>query len=696
MSFLSPIFLLALSAIGVPLIIHLLNLRRPERVRFSTLAFFEELQKTTIRKIKVKRYLLLLLRLLAIACLAMVLARPFLPPGFGNSTNTQSPSLNAVLIDNSISMSRIGEQGPLIEQAKKIIASIEQKAKESDRFILQVTNGEEQYSTILGHNQLLRKLDELKIQPSGNYAIERINDLYEILEEAPYENKRLFIISDGQLSQFSNQVELIEAPRSVTSTFISLEQVEVQNTVINGIESSTNMIGAGLPIQLSVNIENKADIPIANQFVSLEYKDVLVGQYSLSLPANSSGSFDFEITPSGDGISNGRILIEGDEFTLDNEYFFSIQVPEVRNILWIKDKDQPQQLTSYTQIVLEASNNNDSQLSYKEGAIEILGTNEISEFDAIIFDGVESIPEFAFTNLQDYVQSGKGLIFFPSEKGDIRNYNSFLSEFNLGSFDGIVGEYGSFKSISKGTSLLEEHPIFTGLFDKDETDLLRITNPDIYYYYKLRTSSSPGGFTIFSLNNGDPLIREKKFGDGKIIVSSIGNDPGWSNFSVKPLYAPLYYRTLLYAASSADGGFTNHSLGAEFNWIGDINPEESSLTVKGETVTPEARVIASGVQISYPAKAWSPGWVTLSDNEKTYSIASNLERKESDFIKLERSNLEQFSLVDASELDGESIENEIQASGFGREIWSWFMLAGLLFLVLESLVSVYYKAETIN
>ncbi|HBQ61566.1 MAG TPA: hypothetical protein DD671_18635, partial [Balneolaceae bacterium] len=106
MSFLNPLFLFALVAVGLPLLIHLLNLRRPQKVSFSTLAFFRELKNTTIKRIRIKRYLLLILRLLAIACLALVLARPFLPPALSGGGSAQAPALNAVLLDNSISMSR--------------------------------------------------------------------------------------------------------------------------------------------------------------------------------------------------------------------------------------------------------------------------------------------------------------------------------------------------------------------------------------------------------------------------------------------------------------------------------------------------------------------------------------------------------------------------------------------------------------
>lgn len=691
--------MIAVSAVGLPLIIHLLNLRRPRKVQFSTLSFFKELQKTTIRKIRVKRYLLLLFRLLAVACLAFVLSRPFLPPGFGGSGNSLAPALNTILIDNSISMSRIGQNGPLLEQAKEIVKSIEATSKDSDRFILQVTNGESQYSTILGHSQLLRKLEELTFTSSGNYGTKRIAGLVEILEDVPYENKRLFVITDGQRSQFLEDNTIENIPKTITATFINLGEVEVQNTVVVNLESSTNMIGVGLPVNLAVTIQNKSEVPVANQFLSLEVEGELVGQYSVSLPAGAQEVYAFEVSPSKVGSSNGKVIIEGDEFTLDNEIYFTIEVPESRDILWVKEDDNTE-FNSYTGVVLEASGSNDSQLSYTESGVEILGTSNLRNYDAIILDGLRVVPDFAFENLLDFVQSGKGVVFFPSETGDLRNYNSFLSQYNVGSFEGIQGEYAAFNSISKGSVLQEDHPIFAGLFEQETSEELRIANPDVYYYYKLKPSTSPGGFNIISMNNSDPLIREKRFGEGRLLVSATGSDLGWSNFPVKPLFAPFFYRTFLYASSSDEGGFVEHKLGDVFEWIGNTNMEETELDVEGNVVFPEATVTPSGVRVNHPAEDWVPGWVTIKDSERAYSIAVNMEREESEFVQFNKDERESIAngmtFVDAFGLNNESLQNEIKASGLGREIWSWFMMAGIVFLVIESLISIFYKAETIS
>ncbi|MEX0720632.1 MAG: BatA domain-containing protein [Balneolaceae bacterium] len=698
MSFLNPLFLFALIAVGLPLLIHLLNLRKPQKIAFSTLAFFQELKNTTIKRIRIKKYLLLFLRLAAIICLALVLARPFLPPGLSGGGNSQAPALNAILLDNSISMSRIGNEGPLFDYAKKIIGEIEQASKEDDRFVLQVTNGEAESSSILNHANLQKILSDLEITPSGNFSANRLTALVEMLEEAPYSNKKIFIVSDGQSSQFSQLQELDD--ENIVFTFIDVGEVPVQNTMVENISTSTNMIGTNIPFTMNVDVVNRGEVQAVNQFVSLQFEGESAGQYSLSLQPGESKTFTFEVNPSKTGSSKGQIFIEGDDFQADNEYYFTVQIPETRKILWIKGREQAGNLISYTGAMLQAAGENDAQLSYDEASPDILETVNLTDYDAVILDGVEEIPEYTFQPLQRFVQEGNGLVFFPSEVGNLNNYNNFLSQFNAGRFAGIQGEYSSFNSIASADELLEDHPAFSGLFDREADEQVRFTRPNIYYYLKLNPNNSGTGFDLLSLNNGDVLIHEKRFGQGNLLISAIGNDPGWSNFPVKPLFAPFYYRMMLFAASSDEGGFLNHQLGNQFSWTGNIDAENAVIRTDDEEIKPTVNVVSSGIQITYSAQEWQPGWITISDGNREVILSANLVREESMFTETSENELQsllrgtKIAMVDAARLDEEELQNKILSSGFGREIWNWFMLAGLLFLIAETLTSLWYKTET--
>ncbi len=697
MSFLTPIFLFALTAVALPLVIHLLNLRKPKRIQFSTLAFFKELQKTTIRKIRIKRLLLLALRLLAIACLAMVLARPFLPPIFGTSASSNLPTIYAILIDNSISMSRIGSKGPLINQAKEIVQAIAVASKEDDRFIIQTTNGEQINASTLTAAQLERRIGALNVTNSGAFLAERMNTLLLALEESPYQNKKLYIIEDGnQDLETVLTGDLEQQISNYAVSVLSVEDVSVQNTFVTGISTSSSIIGEGIPLLVDVSVQNAGDVIAANQFLTVLLEGETIGQYSLQIDPQETQTFSFEINPSQSGAITGLATIEGDGFLLDNNYFFSVQIPDQRNVLWVQKQGANPNEISYTSAILDAHGAENTQIKYSKITQGEFISTSIDEFDALILDGLNKVPEFMFSDLQEFVQQGKGIVFFPSQIADIENYNRFLNLFNAGNFTGVSGDYASFNSIAKGSVLLEDHPVFSGLFELNENEQLSFAMPDVYYYLKLQTNNSGFGLNVIEMNNGDPLLREKKFGEGRLIVSTIGNDPAWSSFPVKALFAPTYYRTILYAASLEEGGLSNHLLGETFRWRGEADPKTTELVWNEETIQVNPQNLGGTISLDYKGYEWEPGWVTITDGEKIYKTALNLPGSESVFERSENTIAENINLVDTGSLSSEEIAGKIQTSGFGKEVWHWFMLAGFLLLVTESLVSIFYKAETIN
>jgi hypothetical protein len=104
MTFLNPLLLLGLAAAALPVLLHLLNQRRPREVVFSSVALLKDVQATTTRRVKIEERLLLLLRVLALACLALGFARPILEgrlAGLG-----EAPVSVALVVDNSLSTAR--------------------------------------------------------------------------------------------------------------------------------------------------------------------------------------------------------------------------------------------------------------------------------------------------------------------------------------------------------------------------------------------------------------------------------------------------------------------------------------------------------------------------------------------------------------------------------------------------------------
>ena len=102
MQFLFPTFLWSLLAVGIPIAIHLFNFRRTRRIYFSNVSLLKNVEMETSSFRRLKQYLILATRVLAIAALALAFAQPYLPSSNKSGTNAQS--VTSVYLDNSFSM----------------------------------------------------------------------------------------------------------------------------------------------------------------------------------------------------------------------------------------------------------------------------------------------------------------------------------------------------------------------------------------------------------------------------------------------------------------------------------------------------------------------------------------------------------------------------------------------------------------
>lgn len=709
MNFLNPFFLLGLLAVAVPVVIHLINLRRPQKVQFSTLSFLNELKKSTIRRIRIKQYLLMAIRALAVLFLALALARPFLPPTLTGSSGSDTPKAVGILIDNSASMNRVGTKGPLIEQAKEVAASIIQGARTDDRFLVATTNGELPVLNLSGASRAVEQIGEVEAKNTGNFISTAMQLLYERLQQAPMEAAIVYLVTDGQQSQLQDleklDLEAGTAAKQVSFQMVELGNVNQQNLAISDISLRSQMLSRGTPVTVEVQVENVGNVSAVNQFVSMEVENRMVGQYPVALEPGESGEFLFEIVAEEVGDIAAEVILDGDEVSYDNSRFFVLRIPQSRSVLLIGDEASGlADFRSYLKPALEAAKSTNTQIEFTEAQVEDLDQSEIFSHDVIVLDGLREIPEYWFDDLQRFVQDGKGVLFFPSEQGDVNNYNAFFRLFNAGSFQNIKGEYASFQSVDEFGELVEGHPILDDLFDKEEQEQISLDLPELFFYYQYREPDNTGSYTILTSRTGDPLLTEQRFGEGRLLTSAFGADPGWTNFPVNPLFAPLYYRSVLYASSPEQGGLEEHVLGEAFEWEGRLQNRDVEIRKGEEVIKPEVEGLPDGIRLRYDAREWTPGIVAIADNNQERLVAVNQNIMESHFDTLPFTELEKMlskyvtinEKIDAGDLSEQRLVNQLNAASFGKEIWSWFIWIALCLLIAEMLVSKLYKAENMN
>src|SRR5262249_30960068 len=137
-NFLNPLFLFGLAAAAIPMLIHLFTRRKPREVRFPSLEFLAEVNQSEIRRLRLKQWLLLVLRTLGVALLARARARRSLRGSAGARGGSGAAASTLVaLVDVSGSMGAPDAEGrPLTATARRVVESLLATLGPADELLL--------------------------------------------------------------------------------------------------------------------------------------------------------------------------------------------------------------------------------------------------------------------------------------------------------------------------------------------------------------------------------------------------------------------------------------------------------------------------------------------------------------------------------------------------------------------------------
>lgn len=199
MSFNYPQFLWALTALAIPIIIHLFNFRRTTRIFFSNTRFLKQVKQETTQKRKLKRYLILASRLLFLFFLVLAFAQPFLP---AREQLTSQRNL-VIYLDNSYSMSApVQEKVRGLDAAIAYVREIAELFPAETRFKL-LTNDFAPFSnSFKSKSEIIDQLSQIRFSSTARNATEIIKRIGE-------SNNTVFWISDFQQATFGDRKSVV-------------------------------------------------------------------------------------------------------------------------------------------------------------------------------------------------------------------------------------------------------------------------------------------------------------------------------------------------------------------------------------------------------------------------------------------------------------------------------------------------------
>ncbi len=691
MTFLNPAILFGLMAASVPILLHFMNLRKLKKIEFSTLNFLKELQKTKIRRIKLKQWLLLLLRILIIVFVVLGFARPAVT---GSGSGSSAAATSAVfIIDNTFSMSVVFNEGSYFNKAKQAAIKLTGSFKMGDEIaVIPFVSDQGMSVTPKSNLELIKsEIEAIKVLNTRGTLNEALIKAGRILYDSQNINKEIYIFTDLQKgSFFRNENEISYLPQLLNGSrifIIDMGSRTIYNTGVDGIKSGNQIFEKGKKVGFYSTITNYSEERVS-QVASLLINGKRSAQQSVLLSPKESKDFYFETTLSDTGVISASVEIEDDDINGDNKRFLNFYIPDkIKVLLLYKDIED----TRFIKLAL--SSQPPSSLQVTEAEIENLFAYQLKNFDAVIITG--SVDGEPANRLDEYLIEGGGVLLFPGSKETLSSIQSFFRKLNIPAPENFTGSVNSRETISQFDRVDLNHPLFTDLFE--ESGNTKIESSDLFHYLKINPGS---GINIISMFDRSSFLSEHKSGSGKILLYNISPVLSWSNFPLKSLFPTLINKSIMYLSFSSKGNnqiLSGEELpvnirGAFSNQIKVIKPDGlveyiNADSISGKNYFRYMNTNLTGTFSFYSGNRLLDHFAVNHDPMESiseYSSVSDL----NDFLRKTGYDYGTTSLNEKG-----NIIEQVNGARFGDELWQYFIIAALLLALLEMFVARSTKKE---
>ena len=596
--FLHAIMLAGLGAAVMPIVLHLLSRARFRNVEWGAMMFLESATARLRNRSRLAQWLLLALRVLAIALLALALARPVIRRAAGPVGG--HGLVVVVVIDGSPSMLHPEQNTTRFELARKAALGILADLHAGEEAAL-VELGAPTYTDTPPTTDLQRIASRLaSLEPAYGSAdlAEGVRRAEALLVNRADVPREVYLIADRQRSTWESlSSRRHDIPEKIIA--VPIGSTENHNVAVEGVELLDPPAVAGLPMRVRVRVRNWADTPRGDLPLTI-VAGKAVERTTLNLGANATEDLTRSIAISQPGASLLTATIGPAGMPGDDTAQLAVNVSDPLRVLTVNGEPPTvlQRVPSpaftgtcdYFGLALDPYNATErkkpSPFLLRFASASPWPKPDRVDRVVVLADAVPPSDDAARA-LEQFVFSGGGVLLAPGANVSAEDWNRRLWS------DGQGLAPAPMDAVQNGpaTSLLgvqSGSPVFA-FFTGNSSAVPAI---DIARWSRFGSRFAPGSDVLASLKSGDPFLLERKFGRGRVIAMAGPLDASWSNLPLTRLYLPLMQSIVRRLASSNDSEL-NLSVGS---------PIELTVAAPGnaavEIVRPDGHVDRSTLSVA--------------------------------------------------------------------------------------------------
>ena len=541
MNFLAPLFLAGLAALAVPIIVHLINRERKEVTEWPSLMFIERVPYRSVRRQKIRDWLLFAIRCLALILLIAAFARPFIERRLAGAAGALDTAREVVvLLDRSYSMG----YGDRWERATAAAGEAIGGAGANDRVTLVSFAETPSALNQRGADQasLRAALDAVKPGSRGTKYAPALKLASKILDESELRNREIVLITDFQKVGWDGH-EDVELPAGTQLRPVDVSDASAPNVAVTTVELHRAMVEGRERVTVNARLTNTGDKPATGIPVTLRLNDREIEKKSLTLAPNSAGTATFSPVALPAGLTQGVVSAGADALAADNSYNFVLSPEQALSILII---EPPASRTTQSLYLTQAFSVGDRPVmrtTVKSSGAVTFG--DLAGKSLVILNDAPFPAGDLGRRLRTFVEQGGGLLIALGEKSTPSSFVGVASDM----LPGPVGQPVD-RGLDRGgtlTSIEYAHPIFELFSGPRSGDF---SSAQFYRYRKLELSGAAGVLARF--DDGTPAVVEKPLGAGKVVVLASTADIFWNDLALRPIFVPFIHQVARYTGTYTD------------------------------------------------------------------------------------------------------------------------------------------------
>ncbi len=703
MVFLFPAFLFGLFSLAIPIIIHLVEMRRPKRVVFTNVAFLREVKELTASSRRLKRLLILACRLLALTALVLAFAQPFRPARRAGSGPLDDIRL---YLDNSLSMQQASATAavPLLDEAKSQIRQLTAVLGATTRFRF-LDNGFSGGQTATAAPALLdalaRTTYSARTVPTGA-AVQRLlnpgagSSGTDVGRAAA---PKVFVYSDFQRNTFDPALLTRLSRENPTADLylLPLQAQATRNVTVDTVLLTDEFVRPDAPNRLLVRVANRGVEKATGVAVKVFVDEQQASAFALDLAPGEvkTTEVDFRL-PASAGITpgatrRGRVEVADVPVTFDNTYYFTLRVaPPIRVFgLSAGTTATPAQQAFGAEPAFQFTAATERSLNYRTAA----------ETNLLLVQELPTLSAGVSENLRKFVQGGGTALLVPPATGnapDRASYDAFFRATGLTQVRWRPAPGGAPERLPLAPPAAAD-PFFRGVFTAPVADL---TMPRVAPLLTWGRSTTD----VLRLRRGEPYLSGFRVGRGTLWVLAAPLTAAYSDFAANALFVPVLYK-LAQTAYRAPQGLA-YALGRQPIALSvqaaDARKDVFRLVRTGAgadsaSFIPDQTLRDGRLVFTLPGELTQAGFYTLrKPGEAPTVLAFNYDKRESDLAQYPAEELKTL-LKDVPRLHiyepgaGAGAVARFQADAFGQPLWQYAIAAALAFLLAEVLLVRFLK-----